>query len=297
MIVIGTRGSKLAMVQAHWVSSELEKRGLENRLEVITTKGDVVQDRFDKMEGKGFFTREIEEALHAKKIDVAVHCLKDLPTTSPNGLSIAAITERADPNDVIISRKPFTFLENGYPDLAGKTIGTSSNRRVYGLGHHFPDARFVPLRGNVPTRIARLEAGIADCIVLAAAGLKRLAMDLDDLYVYRTSPPLLVPAPGQGALALQVRSDYETKLTFFHHQQTSRCVRAERRILAGLEGGCQLPLGVLIQSGTVDRTHLELFLGVEGAALHLSLKGGSPETLAEEALAKLAEAGHLPAPD
>jgi len=291
MIVIGTRGSRLALAQANWVSSTLASGGVENRVQVIETKGDVVQDRFDKMEGKGFFTGEIEAALHRGDIDLAVHCLKDLPTSSPEGLKIAAIPEREDPLDVIVSANTLEKKENGLPNLDELRIGTSSNRRVFGLKHHYPSATFVPIRGNVPTRIQKMIDGQADVVILAAAGLNRLAMDLTALNIYAAPPPLLVPAPGQGALALQTRSDSELDLSAFHHEETARCVGQERRVLAELEGGCQLPLGVLIRRNE-DRYHLDLFLGnlasgfagKSEARMFISFEGASPEALTEEAL-------------
>lgn len=297
MITIGTRGSKLALVQAHWVSGELTRIGVENQVKIITTKGDVVQDRFDKIEGKGFFTREIEEELLGGDIDLAVHCLKDLPTADPEGLRIGAITKREDPYDVLVSTEPFTYLDNGFPDLAGKVIGTSSNRRVGGLKHHFPTATFVPLRGNVPTRLEKLKRGDAQVIVLAAAGLNRLSMPLDEYFTHNSVPPLLVPAPGQGALALQVRNDSDIDLSIFHDSVTQACVDAERQILADLEGGCQLPLGVLIHESGEGLFHLELFLGAapgsDGENLHYSLNGTDPKELGNKARAFLRERGAL----
>lgn len=297
MVVIGTRGSKLALVQAHWVSGELTKHGHENRIEIIKTKGDVVQDRFDKIEGKGFFTREIEDALSNGDIDLAVHCLKDLPTASPEGLVNKAITEREDPYDILVSTKPFKFLDNGFPDLNGQTVGTSSNRRVAGLQHHYENASFAPLRGNVPTRLEKLKRGDADTIVLACAGINRLSMPMDEYYTFRAAPPLLVPAPAQGALALQVREGYELDLSFLHHDMTKRCTDGERHILSALEGGCQLPLGVLIRERGPGVFHLELFLGKSdryAENVHLSMNGDTPEAVTEEAMTKLRELGCLP---
>jgi len=294
MIVIGTRGSKLALVQARWVSSELTKRNQKNEIKIIKTKGDIVQDRFDKMEGKGFFTNEIEAALRRGEIDVAVHCLKDLPTASPEGLEVRAIPTREDPYDVIISAKPRNLHESGFPDLTGLVVGTSSNRRVYALSHYFPTATFSPIRGNVPTRIAKMVAGEADVVVLARAGLNRLKLDLSKYHVFCAEPPLLIPAPGQGALALQTRVDYEGDIAFFHDEETATCVNHERRILSAMDGGCQLPLGVLIHRHK-DAYRLEIFLGaVPGsekdktdACFFLSLNGATPENLADQALTLL----------
>ncbi len=295
MITIGTRGSKLALVQAHWVAAELNRRGIENSVRIIKTKGDVIQDRFDKIEGKGFFTREIEDELHQGLIDLAVHCLKDLPTAGVPGLRIAAITQRENPYDLLISKQPFQWRNDGYPELAGKLIGTSSTRRVASLQHVFPTASFAPLRGNVPTRLEKLRQGDADIIVLAAAGINRLSLPLDDVFAYQAVPPLLVPAPGQGALALQVRADDPLDLSFLHHDITAACTSGERGILAALNGGCHLPLGVMIRERAVQDYHLELFLGAATAEedVHLSLSGTSAQGVTEAALAHLRQQGHL----
>ncbi len=282
------------MVQANWVSSELSARNIENEIQVITTKGDVVKDRFDKIEGKGFFTAEIEQALRDKQIDLAVHCLKDLPTAESEGLAVRAVTEREDPYDVIVTNRELDHTEKDFPDLGGLRIGTSSNRRVAGLAHFFPDAQFVPIRGNVPTRIAKMQKGEADVVILARAGLNRLNTDMSDLYLYPAPPPLLVPAPGQGALALQMRADDDRDISFFHHQETALCTGQERRILKALEGGCQLPLGVLVQRNEKGFC-LKLFLGnlssgfenKAQARMFIDLEGETAEELADEALTML----------
>jgi len=289
MITIGTRGSKLALAQAHWAAGELSARGIENQIRIIKTKGDLVQDRFDKMEGKGFFTREIEEALRQGEIDLAVHSLKDLPTDSPEGLEIKAIPRREDPYDVLISKAPLALAAGGWPDLATLTVGTSSNRRVICLKTHFPDARFVPIRGNVPTRIGKMERGEADVVVLARAGLNRLGLTEGALHWYPAGPPLMVPAPGQGALALQCRAGEALDLGFMNHATTRACVEAERAILAALQGGCQLPLGALIRPAG-GAYQLDLMLGSgDEQLLNFSLRGQSPRALARNAIACLPE--------
>lgn len=290
MIIIGTRGSDLAMVQARQVSGWLSDQGHENEIRIIKTKGDVVQDRFDKIEGKGFFTAEIEHALLNGDIDVAVHCLKDLPTASPEGLVVQAIPARENPYDILISSEPFKMREDGIPNLAGKRIGTSSNRRVAGLQCLYPDADFVPIRGNVPTRIEKMQRGDCDVVVLAQAGINRLNYNLNKLYTYQAAPPILVPAPAQGALALQTREDTDLDIRFLSCAITTRCVEAERRILAKMEGGCQLPLGVLVAERHEGDYHMEVFLGPKSAdhlAVHLSLSGPDPDELATQALDRL----------
>ncbi len=289
MIVIGTRGSKLALIQAHHVSRMLARQGFPNEIKILKTKGDVVQDRFDKIEGKGFFTREIEDALLAGTIDLAVHCLKDLPTQETPGLSVRAIPPREDPYDLLISKKPFVLTDRGLPDLAGLIVGTSSNRRVSCLARNQDGIRFVPIRGNVPTRISKMERGDSDVLVLARAGLNRLGLDLSRLHCFPGKPPLLVPAPGQGALALQTRSGFQEDISFMHHELTARCVHGERRILNALEGGCQLPLGVLISGDDDHHFRLELFLdpGAHRSPVRFTLTDDAPESLAEQALTRI----------
>ena len=289
-MIIGTRGSELALAQARWASAELASHGIDNRLRIIKTKGDLVQDRFDKMEGKGFFTRELEIALSEGSIDLAVHSLKDLPTTMPEGLALAAITKRESPFDVLVSQQPFRHSENGWPGLNGLTVGTSSNRRVCCLREHFPKAGFVPIRGNVPTRLKKLARGDADVLVLARAGLNRLALDLGSFHVFEARPPLMVPAPGQGALGIQTREGEPRDLSFLNHDRSARCVNAERTILHALEGGCQLPLGVLIRPTGDERFELHLFRGDVDPGPKpdsFSLTGPTPESLVTLALKRL----------
>lgn len=287
MLKIGTRGSKLAMVQAQWVAAQLRNANIDVAIEIIKTKGDVVMDRFDKIEGKGFFTAEIEYALHQGDIDVAVHCLKDLPTQDAPGLSIVAITEREDPRDVMISKAPIALVD-GIPQVNGMTLGTSSNRRVAGLLKHSPQATFEPIRGNVQTRISKMARGDCDAIVLAQAGINRLHGDLDlsDYQCYTLDPEVLVPAPGQGALALQIRTGEAIDLSAMHHDWTARSCAAERRILSALEGGCQLPLGVYV-SGTEGDVRMQVFKGStpkDEAVLSLDFREKTPEAAADTAL-------------
>ncbi len=263
MIKIGTRGSKLALVQAHWTQAQLQKNGLDASIEIIRTKGDVVKDRFDKMEGKGFFTAEIEQALLDGTIDLAVHCLKDLPTQSPPNLKIIAIPEREDARDCLVAKQPLEKNADGFFNLNGLTVGTSSNRRVAGLQARSPEARFTPIRGNVPTRIQKMEDGVADVIVLACAGLNRLDIQRPDLHFYPLSALELVPAPAQGALAMQVRADESRDFNFLHHPFSAAVSEGERRILSAMEGGCQMPLGVYIEA--VDQAFaIHVFQGAIG---------------------------------
>ncbi|HYL21695.1 MAG TPA: hydroxymethylbilane synthase [Gemmatimonadales bacterium] len=240
---LGTRGSELALWQAEWVKSALARAGITAELEIIKTQGDADVDRpLHLLEGKGFFTKEIEQALLEGRIDVAVHSLKDLPTALPDGLALGAVPPRADPVDVLVTRAA------GVASLAGLgsgvRIGTSSLRRTAQIRYLRADLDIVPLRGNVPTRVRKVQEGRdgLDAALLARAGLERLGLagqcaPLDPLEV--------MPAPGQGALGLEVREDDRTvraALAPLEDAASARAVTAERSLLAALEGGCQAPV-------------------------------------------------------
>jgi hydroxymethylbilane synthase len=247
---LGTRGSRLALWQAEWVKARLAAHGVAVEIVVITTRGDAEVDRpFQQMEGKGFFTKEIEEALLAGRIDVAVHSLKDLPTALPPGLMLGAVPERADPAEALVTR------EHGVTGLAqlpeGARVGTSSLRRVAQLRYQRPDLEIVPLRGNVPTRVDKVKhRGDADAALLAFAGLSRLG--LGDAVSARLDPLEVMPAPGQGALGLELRAGdtaARDALRPLEHAPSARAVAAERAMLAALGGGCQAAV-----AGYVGRT-------------------------------------------
>ncbi len=246
-IRIGTRGSDLALWQAHFLQAELERLGHSSSLTIIKTQGDRVQDlSFNKLEGKGFFTKELEDALLADEVDVAVHSMKDLPTTNPAGLVIAAVSARANPCDWLLTRADVAdpTLPWSLPDTA--RVGTSSVRRRAQLLDLRPRLEVLELRGNVPTRVRKLREGGYDAIVLAAAGLERLGLDLSDLVVAELHPREFVPAPAQGVLAYQCRENdlaMRRTLAALHHAETATCTNVERSLLRSFEGGCQLPLG------------------------------------------------------
>jgi len=249
MLVIGSRGSQLALWQANYVKERLEARGVECAIEIIRTTGDKILDSpLSKIGGKGLFTKEIEEALLAGTIDCAVHSLKDLPTETPNGLTIAAIPQRADPRDAIIGGK--------LRDLKfGAKVGTSSLRRIAQLRRIRPDLDIQDIRGNLDTRIMKVERGDYDAIVLAAAGLQRLGWGVIVSEIFR--PDIMCPAVGQGALAIETREGglgYESCAPL-DDPWTRLPVMAERAMLAELGGGCQVPIGAF---GTLEGT--ELFL-------------------------------------
>ena len=238
---IGTRGSKLALWQAEWVKAELARHGTTAEIVVIKTRGDAEVDRpFQQMEGKGFFTKEIEDALLAERIDVAVHSLKDLPTKLPDGLMLGPVPERADTRDALIARAGATLA--ALP--AGTKLGTSSLRRMAQVRHLRADLELVPLRGNVPTRVDKVLAkGELDAALLACAGLARLG--LESKIAARLDPLEVMPAPGQGALGLELRAgDSRTAaaLAPLGHPESAAGVTAERTLLATLGGGCQAPV-------------------------------------------------------
>jgi hydroxymethylbilane synthase len=247
-IRIGSRGSDLALWQANHVKRQLEELGAEVDITIIKTKGDRIQDlSFDKLEGKGFFTKEIEEALLSGSVDLAVHSHKDLETTSPEGLVIAAVSEREDPSDVLLvhpraldEAQPWSLKENA-------VVGTSSPRRKSQLVSFRPDVQIADLRGNVPTRLQRLRNGDYDAILLAKAGLDRLQLDLSGVHVEVLDPEDFVPAPAQGVLALQTRADDDEVRDFvaqLNHEKVASRISIERKVLNKMQGGCQLPLGV-----------------------------------------------------
>lgn len=259
-IRIATRKSKLALWQANWVKARLERLGHTAELVLIDTHGDQTQvsnKPFALMQGQGFFTKAVQDALLNNEADLAVHSHKDLPSLSMSELEIAAVTERADARDVLlIQENAFEEAAPNLPLKEGANVGTSAVRRQKQLNALRPDVLTKELRGNVPTRVQKLREGHYDAIVLAAAGLDRLELDLTGLQVLKLEPEVMVPAPAQGTLALEIRrTDYELAsiLTDLHDIITFKAVAAERGLMAMLQGGCQLALGAhaRFEHGTV----------------------------------------------
>ena len=238
MLTIGSRGSQLALWQAHWVKSQLESLGEQCRIEIIHTTGDKITDvALSKVGTKGLFTKEIEEALLDGRIDLAVHSLKDMPTDLPAGLTLAAIPQREDPRDALVGKRLAEL-----PD--GCHVGTSSLRRAAQLRAIRPDLQIENIRGNVDTRLRKLDEGLYDAIVLASAGLRRLGWQ--DRITEMLDPKIMCPAVGQGALAIETRSDAgraQEICARLNHAETRNAVTAERAVLASLGGGCQVPIG------------------------------------------------------
>ena len=295
-IKIGTRGSKLARWQANWVKSALENKfpSTPVKLIVIKTQGDKILDvPLAKVGGKGLFVKEIEAALLAGRIDIAVHSMKDMPADIPRGLCIGAIPERENPVDVFISRNGAGFRELA----AGSVIGTSSLRRGAQLRHARPDIVIRSIRGNLDTRIKKLESEDFDALVLAAAGVKRL--NLEHKISEYLDPAIMLPAIGQGALCIETRKNDPTigpLVASLDHASTRAVVAAERAFLNRLEGGCQVPIA---GNGRISGNRLVLtglVAELDGSRVIKGEKRGrlnSPETigihLAEELLARGAD--------
>lgn len=293
-ITIGSRGSDLALWQAHHIKDRLVALGADVEIKIFKTQGDKIQHlSLDKLEGKGFFTKELEDALLNNEIDLAVHSHKDLPTVSPEGLIIAAVSEREDPSELILIRKEsydgtleFSFKKNAI-------IGTSSARRKAQLLSFRKDVLIKDIRGNVPTRIQKLRDGEFDAIMLAKAGVTRLQLDLSDLFVYEVSPKKIVPAPAQGVLALQIRETDKELFDFLqkiHQAEVQACIGIERKLLNLFEGGCHMPLGAYSIS---ENNNFKLWVSkandAESIPQRLYLESNTTEGLAEKALKLLNE--------
>ncbi len=275
-IRIGTRGSHLARTQATTIAAELAELGRDSELVIVSTAGDRSDaSSFGAIGPTGVFVREIEQALVEDAVDMAVHSFKDLPTESPPELKLAAITERQDAADTLVTTREAASEESGVvPIKDGARVGTASARRQAWLKHMRPDLEIEALRGNVPTRVGGLD-GRFDGVVLAAAGLQRLEasaltdrpdLSLDERIVHRLDPEIFVPAPAQGALALQCRAadtDLVATLSVLAHGPTQRNVAVERALLARVEGGCDLAFGAYCRESSRGDGTLKLVAMLE----------------------------------
>ncbi len=294
---IGSRGSQLALWQANHIADRLRGAGHEVTIEIIRTLGDAMQHvpfaqvGDGQRDAKGMFTKEIEEALFEKRIDLAVHSLKDLPTELAGPFTIAAIPQRADARDAFVSVRHASF--EALPHNA--RIGTSSLRRQAQLRAQRADVECVEFRGNVDTRLRKLAEGQVDAIILASAGLERLGLTQHRRECF--SPLILCPAAGQGALAIEVRAaDEETiaALEFLNHEPTRYAVTAERAALAALGGGCQVPIGIHCFSGDEGYTVVAAVAapdGTEVLRVVLDRQSGDPRTVGASVAARLLEQG------
>ena len=288
-LIIATRGSMLALWQAEWIKSQLEELdpSLEIELNKIKTTGDKILDvPLAQVGGKGLFVKEIEEALLRGEADLAVHSMKDVPTELPESLHLSTITKREDPRDAFIAGKEiksFSELPNG------ANIGTSSLRRICQLLNKRPDLKITQLRGNVDTRIRKLEEGEFDAIILATAGVKRLGRE--EKITEKLSIDVSLPAIGQGAVGIECRKDDEftnNLLKSLDHYETSVCVRAERSFLKKLEGGCQVPIAAYARLKDGEVVIEGLVGSIDGKILLKDTLRGSPED-AESLGTELAE--------
>ncbi len=277
---IATRGSRLALWQAEWVKERLEWQGAEVELVIIETQGDRERAPFAQMEGQGFFTKAVQDAVLAGQADLAVHSYKDLPSAAVEGLEIAAVPVREDPRELLLIRPE--AVDASAPELPlrrGARVGSSAVRRQAQLHHLRPDLELSELRGNVPTRVEKLERGNYEAILLAYAGVKRLALDLRQFHTLPLEPHQLVPAPAQGALALECRQDHNSLKALLQPLDdpvTQTTVKAERGLMRRLAGGCQLALGA---SARLMGSQIKL-LAWYGGKLN-SAVGATPEEVSE----------------
>jgi len=293
-IRIATRKSQLALWQAEYVKAELLRhhRNLSVELVPLSSKGDKILDvPLAKVGGKGLFVKELEQAILDGEADIAVHSMKDVPMEFPEGLTLSVICERADPRDAFVSNK---YLE--LSDLPpGAVVGTSSLRRQCQLLAHRPDLEVTFLRGNVNTRLAKLDAGEFDAIILAEAGLKRLAFD--ERIRTCIAPEVILPAGGQGAVGIECRTNDHSLIELLaplHHQTTAEAVIAERAMNRALEGGCQVPIGCYALHRGSELWLRGLVGEPDGSRIIFAEQRGLPqeaETLGQQLAAQLLDAG------
>jgi hydroxymethylbilane synthase len=293
-IIIGTRGSELALKQAHYTKNLLEKKGFAVEIKIIKTQGDELQKlkpTFLKTDGKGIFTKELEEALLNGEADLAVHSLKDLPVVLPDGLTLGGISEREDPKEVILIKKDSLDPSLKLSIKKSGAVATSSLRRFNQIKFLRPDLEIQPIRGNVPTRIKKfMENPELDAVVLALAGLKRLEIPLetDDYKDIILPSDLMVPAPAQGALGWEIRdNDHELKkiLHEITHEETRICAETERMLMHALDAGCHAPLGIFTEKKE-ETYHVYISYAKEQEKLpvRLALSGENPDDIIQHAL-------------
>lgn len=298
-VIIGTRGSDLALWQANYTKARLASIGIEAELKIIKTQGDKILNlRLDKLEGKGFFTKELEEELLNGTIDMAVHSHKDLPTVNPPGLIIAAVPEREDPAELLLILKDCVDVSQKLSLKKGAMVGTSSNRRKAQLLALRSDLSIEDLRGNVPTRVQKLRDENYDAIVIARAGINRLNLDLSDFHVEVIDTTEVVPAPAQGALAIQIRENniaLFNELQKIHNPAIAEAIAVERKVLNLFEGGCHMPLGCYCRK---EDDHFEVWTSKAESDEHFPdrffTRAKTTEGLAELIVSKFDEERVLP---
>ena len=288
-VVLGTRGSKLALVQANACAQRLRVAGLSVEIRIIKTTSEHHPDvPLSVIDQRDVFTRQLDEALLLGKIDLAVHSLKDVPTELPEGIVLPAITERHDPSDILVSDGGYDV--DGLPE--GAVVATSSLRRRAQLLYRRPDLRVVEIRGNVDTRVRKMRTGEADALLLARAGLERLGLDVPHTVV---PPEIMLPAVGQGALTVATLKDHPLRVSMrevLNHEPSEDAARAERAMLSALKGGCRVPVGVL---GAVEGTKVRLqgvVASPDGALLYRGeAQGEEPEEVGWRLARALLERG------
>ncbi len=266
--ILGSRGSALALAQTHWVQKKLQGAFPQHRflIQIIKTKGDMILDRpLEQVGGKGIFVREIEQQLLRGKVHIGVHSLKDMPTCPPQGLCYTRFWERQSPFDALVLNNPNPDTKGDLLSLLpkGAVIGTGSKRRVAQLQFHRPDLTFVPVRGNIQTRLEKMRTENLDGLILAQAGLNRLGME--DRIAGCFPPEILTPAPGQGTLALEVlqeNAQLQAMLDSLADPTAHCCAAAERAFLQAVDGGCHLPVGAYCH-WQGNQIHMTAFLGNE----------------------------------
>ena len=275
-LVVGTRGSNLALVQTNWVVEQLKKAnpGVEFEIKIIKTKGDLIKDLpLDKIGDKGLFVKEIEKSLLEGEIDMAVHSMKDMPSYLPEGLKFASSPKREDPRDALIFKEGYKSID----DLPkGARIGTGSKRRKYQLLKYRPDLEIVPIRGNIETRIRKIETENLDGVVLAASGLRRAG--LDNKIDYYIPTDIMLPAPAQGILALEIReNDKETEkiINSIKDDTTKIQIDAERGFLIGVNGSCHIPMGAYCEIEGEKITLTGLYGDGEGKKIVIQSQEGT----------------------
>ncbi len=277
MVRIGTRGSELALWQARHVQARLGGEAAGVTLDIIKTTGDRMLDiPLQNQLDKGFFTKELEVALLADRVDAAVHSLKDLPTQLPDGLTLAAVPMRAAVEDLLLVRPEAVDLSRPLPLKAGARVGTASMRRMALLKHLAPDVEATFLRGNVPTRLGKAQKGELDAVILARAGVSRLGLDPGDLVVFDLNPRLWLPAAAQGALGLEARGqDAATlaRLATLHHIPTAAAVDVERGLLRRMEGGCHSAFGAFAEIDDKGHGVLRAGIGDDRGWHHIEVSG------------------------
>jgi hydroxymethylbilane synthase len=288
-VVLGTRGSKLALAQAETCAERLRAAGLEVEIRVIRTTSDHHPETpLSILDRRDVFTRQLDEALLEGGIDLAIHSLKDVPTELPAGITLAAVTERHDPSDALVSDERYDV--DALPD--GAVVATSSLRRRAQLLHRRPDLRIVEIRGNVDTRVRKMRAGEADAVVLARAGLDRLGLDAPHTVI---PPDTMLPAVGQGSLTAAMLEDHPLRERIretLNHEESEKAALAERALLRALEGGCRVPVGALAEvEGNVVRLR-GVVASPDGTLVYRGeAAGGDPEEVGVRLARELLERG------